>query len=99
MCLALLLIVTNYKLSVVIHNWINWLVIVSVERRLILVLNGREAIVDALVNHGEDFADRCPLWTEEHCLNKQLRGEYCIFMYDVSMCTSKYFKQRILQLL
>lgn len=42
--------------------------------RLAVILNGKEAIADAMMRHGEAFADKPGLWTEATCLNKGLRG-------------------------
>jgi len=42
---------------------------------MVVVLNGYDAIFDALIKHSEAFADRIPLWTEEKILNSELRGK------------------------
>jgi len=42
--------------------------------RLAVILNGKEAIADAMIRNGEAFADKPGLWTEANLLNKGLRG-------------------------
>jgi len=46
--------------------------------RLAVVLNGKEAIADAMLKHGEAFADKPGLWTEAKVLNTGLRGWFSL---------------------
>lgn len=43
-------------------------------RKLAVVLNGKEAIVDALIKKSADFSDRAPAYTETHGVNVNSRG-------------------------
>jgi len=43
--------------------------------RLVVVLNGYEAIFDAMVRHSEEFTDRTNLYIEKNVTNHELRGQ------------------------
>ena len=49
----------------------------------VVVLNGYDAIYDALARHGEAFADKLLLWTEVKVTNHDLRGECSPFVVDI----------------
>jgi len=43
-------------------------------QRRVIILNGKEAILEAFLRQSEAFADRIQFWTESNLLNRNLRG-------------------------
>jgi len=42
--------------------------------RLVIILNGKEAISDAFLRNSEAFADRIEFWVEKNLFNRDRRG-------------------------
>ena len=42
--------------------------------RRVIILNGKEAILEAFLRQSEAFADKSKFWTETNVLNRKLRG-------------------------
>jgi len=43
---------------------------------MVVVLNGYETILGAMVKQSDTFADRGSVWTEENVLNRERRGRF-----------------------
>ena len=44
-----------------------------------MVLNGHDAIQDALVKHAADFAGRIPFYSDQHAWNTELIGSFDLY--------------------